>query len=66
MGPQLQNQLHHKRLYKQNYKVMIKNNYEQPSAELIVVRFEENMMASDFETKQLQEGNTNWWNDDEE
>jgi hypothetical protein len=45
---------------------MIKNNYEQPSAELIVVRFEENMMASDFETKQLQEGNTNWWNDDEE
>ena len=45
---------------------MIKNNYEQPSAELIVVRFEENMMASDFETKQLQQGNTNWWDDGEE
>lgn len=38
---------------------------EAPQAELIVVRFEENMMASDFETKQLQEGNTNWWTDDE-
>lgn len=24
---------------------MIKNNYEQPSAELIVVRFEENVMS---------------------
>lgn len=27
---------------------MIKNNYEQPSAELIVVRFEENIMSPTY------------------
>lgn len=45
---------------------MIKNNYEQPSAELIVVRFEENLLASEFGVQQLQEGNSNWWQDEEE
>ena len=30
---------------------MIKNNYEQPSAELIVVRFEENIMSPQFGAK---------------
>lgn len=46
MGPQLQNQLHHKRLYKQNNKVMIKKTfYEAPETELILVRFEENILS---------------------
>ncbi len=45
---------------------MIKKTYENPESELICIRFEENMMASDFETKQLQQGNTNWWDDGEE
>ncbi len=39
---------------------------ESPQAELIIVRFEENMMASDFEVKQLQQGNSSWWDDEEE
>ena len=45
---------------------MIKKTYENPESELIAVRFEENLMASEFEVKQLQEGNSSWWDDDEE
>ena len=43
-----------------------KTYFEAPSAELIVVRFEENMMTSDFKVQQLQQGNTSWWEDDED
>lgn len=40
--------------------------YSAPEAELLVVRFEENMMASEFEVKQLEEGNSSWWVDEDE
>ena len=40
--------------------------YSAPEAELLVVKFEENMMTSEFEVKQLSEGNSSWWVDEEE
>ena len=40
--------------------------YEAPDAELLVVRFEESLLASEFKVNQLQEGNSSWWADDEE
>ncbi|MBR5678736.1 MAG: hypothetical protein IKX20_11485 [Paludibacteraceae bacterium] len=43
-----------------------KQFYEAPEAELLVVRFEENLMASPFTITQVEQGNTNWWEDDEE
>lgn len=43
-----------------------KQYFEAPQAELIVVRIEENMMASEFEVKQLEEGNSSWWDDEDE
>ena len=43
-----------------------KLQYSAPEAELLVVRFEGNLMASEFEVKQLEEGNSSWWDDDEE
>ena len=43
-----------------------KQLYEAPDAELLVVKFEENLLASPFKVNQLQEGNTSWWDDEEE
>lgn len=43
-----------------------KNTYETPESKLFVVRIEGNFMASDFETQQLKQGNTNWWDDGED
>ena len=42
-----------------------KLTYEQPSCDLFVIKVEENFLASEFEVKQLQEGNSSWWNDEE-
>ena len=45
-GPQQRNQLHYKRLYKQNHNVMKRKTfYEAPETELILVKFEENIMS---------------------
>ena len=41
-GPQQRNQLHYKRLYKQNHNVMKRKTfYEAPETELILVNYEE-------------------------
>lgn len=40
--------------------------YEVPDAELIVFNCQKALMASDFKTEQLTEGNSSWWNDEEE
>lgn len=45
---------------------MNKKTYENPESELLMVRFEESMMASEFKVQQLEEGNSSWWDDDEE
>ena len=45
---------------------MKKSFYETPEAELLLVKFEENLLASEFKPTQLQEGNTSWWADDED
>jgi len=46
---------------------MIKKSfYEAPEAELLLVKFEESFLASEFKVNQLQEGNTSWWADDED
>lgn len=39
--------------------------YSAPEAELLVIKTEENFLASEFEVKQLQEGNSSWWDDEE-
>ena len=43
-----------------------KQLYSAPEAELLVVRFEGNFMASDFEVNQLKEGKSSWWDDEDE
>lgn len=40
--------------------------YEVPDAEVIVINCQKALMASDFETEQLKEGNSSWWDDKEE
>ena len=46
---------------------MIKNKfYEAPESEPIFVRIEDNLLASDFKATKLNEGNTTWWDDEEE
>ena len=46
-GPQQRNQLHDKRVYKQNHHVMKRKNfYEAPETELILVRFEGNFCTT--------------------
>ena len=42
-----------------------KHLYEAPDAELLVIDYEENLLASEFKPGQLEEGNSDWWDDED-
>ena len=43
-----------------------KHLYEAPDAELLEMTIEENLLASEFKPGQLDEGSSDWWDDDED